>query len=163
MWTLVSIHSRSLPLQCSSQMKTPALLGRSTPLPPSLFASFSFSRSCTSPLGSPSQASLALELLGHAPLVSMALHLPCFCSPQRPFGFRIRRLLARTTVRPIHHFVLGRPAARCAPPYLDRRSFQLDTDFFYRPRISVGQFYKFWILHHLSPPLSTGFFCGFVG
>jgi len=163
---VVSIHSRSLPSNpghtYSSQMKTPALLGRSTPLPPSLFTLFSFSRSCTSPLGSRSQASLALKLLGHAPLVSMALHLSCFCSPQRPFGFRIRRLLACTTVRPFQHFVLWRPAARCAPPYFDRRSFQLDTDFFYRSRFSVEQFYKFWILHHLSPPPSRGFFCGFV-
>jgi hypothetical protein len=128
-------------------------------LPPSFF---SFSRSCTSSLGSPSQACLALKPLGHAPLVSVALLLSCFCSPQRPFGFRIRRLFGCATVRPLQHFVLWRPAARCAPPYFDRRSFQLDTGFFYCSRISVEQFYKYWFLRHLSPPPSRGFFRGFV-
>jgi hypothetical protein len=143
-------------------MKTPALMRRFTPSLPSSFAFVSFSRSCTSSLGSSSQACLAPKPVGHGPLVSMALLLSCSCSPWRPFTFRIRRLLACTAVRPFQLFVLWRPAARCAPPYFDPHSFQLNTVFFYHSRISVGQFYKFWFLRHLSPPPHGGFFSGFV-
>src|SRR5260221_233989 len=142
----------------TEQMKMPARLGRSS-FPPTL-SLLSFSRSCTPPLGSSSQATLALNLLGHALLVSMALLLSCFCSSVHFCAFRIRRVFARATVRPFQHFLLWRPAARCPPPYFDHHSFRLYTALIYHPRIGVGQFHKFWFIRHRSAPSIRSFFDG---
>ena len=110
----------------------------------------------------PSQARLALDPLGHAPLVFMVI-LSFFFPSLRLFGSRILRLFTYTAMRPFQRLFLWWRAARCAPPYLDHHSLRLDTARLYHSRISVGQFHKFWFLCHFPPPSSRGFLDGFVG